>query len=102
MRSPNPLHRRVAALVYDGLCTFEFAIAVEVFGLPRPELPVDWYRFTACSLERGSARATGGVRLAAAAGLDALRRAGTIVVPGWRNPDERPPEALLAALRRAH
>src|SRR5262252_9805244 len=101
MRSAAP-NRRVAALVYDGLCTFEFAIAVEVFGLPRPELPVDWYRFTACSLERRPARATGGVRLSAAEGLGALGRAGTIVIPGWRNPDERPPEALLSALRRAH
>ncbi len=95
-------HRRVAALVYDGLCTFEFAIAVEVFGLPRPELPVDWYRFSVCSLEAGPARATGGVRVTAKSGLASLRGAGTIVIPGWRDPDERPPEKLLAALRRAH
>jgi hypothetical protein len=27
------------------------AIVVEVFGLPRPELPVDWYRFSVCSPE---------------------------------------------------
>ena len=27
----------VVALAYDGLCTFEFGIAYEVFGLPRPE-----------------------------------------------------------------
>jgi len=94
--------RRVAALVYDGLCTFEFAIAVEVFGLPRPELPVDWYRFSACSLERAPARATGGVRIAAGKGLAGLRSAGTIVIPGWRDPDELPPQALVAALRRAH
>ena len=26
----------VAILAYDGLCTFEFGIAVEIFGLPRP------------------------------------------------------------------
>ncbi|MBM3523839.1 MAG: helix-turn-helix domain-containing protein, partial [Alphaproteobacteria bacterium] len=35
-------------------------------------------------------------------GLDQLARAGTIVVPGWRSPDEPPPERLLEALRRAH
>src|SRR5437870_2071007 len=39
-----PKNRRVAAIVYDGLCTFEFAIAVAVFGLPRPERYVDTLR----------------------------------------------------------
>jgi hypothetical protein len=29
---------RVVVLAYDGLCTFEFGIAVEIFGLPRPEM----------------------------------------------------------------
>ncbi|HEY6146796.1 MAG TPA: transcriptional regulator FtrA [Thermoanaerobaculia bacterium] len=97
-----PANRRVAAVVYDGLCTFEFAIVVEVFGLPRPEMPADWYRFSACSVESSAARATGGVRIAASSGLAGLRRAGTIVIPGWRNADEPPPGALVAAVRRAH
>ena len=38
-------NNRVAALIYDGLCTFEFACAAEIFGLPRSELGVDWYQF---------------------------------------------------------
>lgn len=33
----------VAILVYEGLCVFEFGIALEIFGLPRPELDVAWY-----------------------------------------------------------
>src|SRR5947207_584789 len=97
-----PANRRVAALVYDGLGAFEFGIVAEAFALPRPELGVPWYRFCACALERRPARATGGVRIAAPAGLEALARAGTIVVPGWRDPEETPPAALLDALRRAH
>jgi len=97
-----PGNRRVAALVYDGLGTFEFAIVGEVFGLPRPEVRVPWYEFSACSLEGRPARATGGVRLFATPGLAPLRRAGTIVVPGWRSPAEAPPRALLDALRGAH
>jgi len=96
-----PKNRRVVALIYDGLCTFEFAIAVEIFGLPRPELAVDWYRFAVCSMDRRSARATGGVRVVAGAGLDALRNAGTIIIPGWRGSDALPPPKVLAALRRA-
>ncbi|MBA3258064.1 MAG: DJ-1/PfpI family protein, partial [Gemmatimonadales bacterium] len=100
MRSAE--RHRVAALVYDGLCTFEFGILVELFGLPRPELPVNWYRFSLCSLEAGPLDATGGVRIQARQGLAGLRQADTIAIPGWRDPDEVPPASLLRALRRAH
>jgi AraC family transcriptional activator FtrA len=95
-------NRRVVALVYDRLCTFEFGIVVEMFGLPRPELDVDWYRFDVCSLDPGPLEATGGVTVQPTAGLRTLQRAGTIVIPGWRDADERPPEALLKVVRAAH
>jgi AraC family transcriptional activator FtrA len=75
---------------------------VEVFGLPRPELTVPWYRFQVAALDPGVLRAIGGFTLRAGRGLGALRRAGTIVIPGWRDREERPPEALLRALRLAH
>ncbi|MGO4723867.1 MULTISPECIES: transcriptional regulator FtrA [unclassified Inquilinus] len=99
-RPTSPPNRTVAVLAYDGLCTFEFGVAVEVFGLPRPEF-AEWYRFTVCAVETGPLRAIGGVQVTAAAGLEALEEAGTIVVPGWRDIREIPPEPLLAALRRA-
>jgi AraC family transcriptional regulator, transcriptional activator FtrA len=44
-------------LAYDGLCTFEFGIACEVFGLPRPEMGPGWYRFAICRVEPGPLRA---------------------------------------------
>ena len=95
-------HRDVVALLYEGLCAFEFGIVVEVFGLPRPEVGPDWYRFHACSLSRRPVRATGGVTVGCDAGLSRLAKAGTIVIPGWRSPKEVPPEELVKALRRAH
>jgi AraC family transcriptional regulator, transcriptional activator FtrA len=91
----------VACVVYDGLCTFEFGIVVEVFGLSRPEFDA-WYRFAVCGLEPGPLRATGGVRVEADQGLEGIRHAGTVVIPGWRDPAERPPEMLLHTLREAH
>ncbi|GAA0600791.1 transcriptional regulator FtrA [Caenispirillum bisanense] len=94
--------RRVVALAYDGLCTFEFGIVVEVFGLPRPEVGPDWYSFAVAAADPGPLRATGGVRVMADGGLDLLATAGTIVIPGWRDREERPPAALLHALRAAH
>lgn len=95
----NPL---VVALAYDGLCTFEFGVAVEVFGLPRPEMGDNWYRFAVAGIEPGELRATGGIRLAVDGGLDLLAQAGTIIVPGWRGADEPVPESLCEALRKAH
>jgi AraC family transcriptional regulator, transcriptional activator FtrA len=93
---------RVVSLAYDRLCTFEFGCTVELFALPRPELPVPWYEFAVCAAERGPLRATGGLRLTGTQGLKVLDRADTIVVPGWRSIEERPPEALLKALARAY
>ena len=73
-----------------------------MFGLQRPELGVPWYRFHVCAIEPGPIRARGGIVIEAAGGLADLRRAGTIVVPGWRGVDERPPQPFLDALVAAH
>lgn len=97
-----PQNPEVAVVAYDGLCTFEFGIAVEVFGLPRPEMGPDWYRFRVCAAEPGPIRAVGGIRIATDHGLDGLAGAGTVIVPGWRGAREAPPAPLLDALRDAH
>ncbi len=96
-----PADRLVVVLAYDGLCTFEFGVAVEIFGLPRPEMGSDWYRFAVAGLEPGPMRAEGGVRVLADGGLDLLAEAGTIVVPGWRGAGLPVPGPLLEALRAA-
>jgi AraC family transcriptional regulator, transcriptional activator FtrA len=92
---------RVVALAYEGLCTFEFGIVVEMFGLPRPELE-RWYSFTVCGLENRPLRATGGITVTPQKELSGLRQADTIIIPGWRNPDEPPPQQLIRSLLRAH
>jgi AraC family transcriptional regulator, transcriptional activator FtrA len=93
--------RRVVALAYDGLGTFEFGIVVELFGLRRTGLGVTWYRFEACSVERGPIHAAGGIQVQVRRGLRAFEEAGTIVIPGWKIDDAVPP-SLIRALRRAH
>lgn len=100
--SSSPPNRLVVALAYDGLCTFEFGVAVEAFGLARPEMGDDWYRFAVAAVDEGEMRATGGVRLIADGGTDLIEQAGTIIVPGWRGIDAPVPEALCVALRKAH
>ena len=89
------------ALAYDGLCTFEFGVAVEVFGLPRPELGPNWYRFAVAALDPRPLRATGGIRIEADGGLDLLDQADVIVIPGWRGAREPVAVRLSEALRRA-
>ena len=89
-----------AILAYDGLATFEYGIAWELFGLERPELDVPWYDCRVVSIEGRRVRGGGGVIVEANAGIELLRRARTIVIPGWRRL-ERPPEPVLAALRAA-
>jgi AraC family transcriptional activator FtrA len=92
----------VAAVAYDGLSTFEFGIVVELFGLRRPEID-NWYEFIVCSeTTTRPVAAAGGVQFISRSGLAALSRADTIIIPGWRDVHERPPERLTRTLRREH
>lgn len=50
----------------------------------------------------GPAADHGGLELTAPHGLEAISRAGTVVVPAWRSITSPPPEEALDALRRAH
>lgn len=89
-------------VVYNGLCAFEFGIAVEIFGLSRPEFGSDWYRFQICSAEGPEVSVVGGVGLRVEVGIEALEEADIVIVPGWREPRHGPPAALTAAIIDAH
>lgn len=93
---------KVVTLAYDGLCTFEFGLCVEVFGLARPELSVPWYDHRVIACEPGPLRATGGIAVTADHDLDALNDAHLILVPGWRGMDTPVPESLIRALQTAN
>lgn len=108
LRRPEPVPASapegplVVALIYDGLCTFEFGIAAEIFGLPRPELGSGWYRFASCPVEPGPLRVHGGLTIMPEHGPELLDDADLIIVPGWKGVDVPVPEALCARLRAAH
>jgi len=92
----------VVALAYDGLCTFEYAIAAEIFGLSRPEMGSGWYRFATAAVEPGPLRAHGGLRFEVDTGFELLDSADLIIVPGWKGIAAPVPDQLIAALRKAH
>jgi AraC family transcriptional activator FtrA len=71
----------VVAPVYDGLCTFEFSIVAEVFGLERPEMGDSWYRFASVAVDAGRLRAQGGLRISVDGDAGLLEVADLIVVP---------------------
>jgi transcriptional regulator GlxA family with amidase domain len=59
-------------------------------------------RLLVCSDGARPVSTTAGFTIEVPFGFDALRQAGTVVVPTWRDPAEPPPEAILDALRHAH
>lgn len=90
----------IAVVAFDRISAFHLSIPCAVFedrGIPG----LAPFKVQVCAAEPGPLRTSAGFSIHASHGLRALARAGTIVVPSWRDPSERPPEALLAALRRA-
>lgn len=92
----------VVALAYENMALFEFSVAVEVFGLYRPEAGEGWYRFAACAFEPAPLMATGGVRIAVDGGLELMDAAHTIIIPSWLRTEDPVPTCLKDALIRAH
>lgn len=104
MPSPpaDPTAPLVAIVACHGQGLFEFGCAVGLFAPIRPELGVAWYRTQLCAGEPGTLRMLGSTQMQLPYSLDAVEDADIIVIPGWREPSERPPQALLDALIRAH
>lgn len=90
---PMQTHR-VAVLALDRVIPLDFAIPVQVFS----EMP---YRVQVCA-PASTVRTTVGFTINPDAGLRALARADTVVVPGYRPHDAPLDTEVLSALRRAH
>lgn len=72
----------VAVLLFSGGPIFESSIPLSVFGIDRQDAGVPRYRLLVCAGEDGPLRTTGGLELSAPYGLEAISRAGTVVVAG--------------------
>jgi transcriptional regulator GlxA family with amidase domain/pimeloyl-ACP methyl ester carboxylesterase len=93
--------QRVVAVTAGELSSFEFGIAAAVFGAaPTPNMP--WYDFRVVAEEPTNVVASGGVRANVHGGLEELRSAHVVIVPGWADPTQRPSPQLADALRQAH
>jgi AraC family transcriptional activator FtrA len=87
----------VCILTYDSLCMFEYAIALEIFALPRPELD-QWYDYQVIATDKGPIHGLGDVSIHANHNLSLLADASLIIVPGWHGEvREELKDALIAA-----
>ena len=89
----------IVVVAFDRIIPFHLSVPCLVFGETCPEMaPFD---LRVCAAE-AALRTTAGFTIAVELGLDAIASADTVIVPSWRHPDERPPQALLDALVAAH
>lgn len=98
----SEVERTVAVIVFDGVAVFDLAVPCEVFGIDRSAMGAPTYDLLVCAADPPPLRTQAGFTIDNLLDLSALQRAGTVVVPAWRDVDETPPESLLEALRMAH
>ena len=101
MTKPSKMPPLAVAIACDRLAMFEFGITTEFFALARPELDFVPYRFAVAAADPRPLTAAGGLRIAVDGGLELLRHADLIVVPGWRDLDQTPAREIAHALRAA-
>jgi AraC family transcriptional activator FtrA len=94
--------RVVAAVVSQGLLTFDFAIACEVFGLDRSDVAGEWYEFRVVTNDTPPLRTSTGFTVDDVSSLAAAEDAQTLIVPGWADPDREPDDATISLLRRRY
>lgn len=93
--------RTVALALFDGARLFDVAVAAEVWA-PRTSADLPRYELRRCGSGPAGVRLGGGCYARPERGLDWLRRADLVVVPGIDDPSREVPAELLAALRAAH
>src|SRR5262249_42669472 len=96
------MRRHIALLVFDGISDFHLAVPHTVFAEDRTPLGVPRSHVGVCAARRGLIRTSAGLELRVAHGLDALKRADTVIVPSWYDVERPAPAPVLQALQRAH
>jgi transcriptional regulator GlxA family with amidase domain len=88
----------IAVLAIDGVVAFDLAIPAQVFAHSDQR---GRYRLRVCGERRSQVMTSNGFAVVAEHGLEALRRADTVLVPGIEDVSAERPVAVLDAVRRA-
>jgi len=94
MLSKGP--HRVAVLALPGVIPLELGIAAEIFGRD------PHYRLTVCAEGRSASLPRSGLTVNTPAGLEGLKRADTLIIPGYEDVDAAVSTRVLDAVRAAH
>jgi transcriptional regulator GlxA family with amidase domain len=92
---------RVVALCLPGTVAFDLTAPAQAFRLAYATDFTPHYGFSTCSVDGAPVSTTSGFEIGVEAGLGTLRRADTVVVPGFYAIHERPPVEATKALRAA-
>jgi len=96
-----PMPHRVVALCLEGLVAFDLTAPAQAFQLAAKPSGAPLYEFSTCSPGGAPVRTTSGFSVTPGNGLAALRRADTVVVPGYAGILDPPSPEALDALRAA-
>lgn len=86
----------VAVVAFDRISPFHLSVPCVVFGEQHPGAPD--FELLVCAAEPGPLNTTAGFSVTVRHDLTAVAMADIVIVPSWRDPAERPPQALLDAL----
>ena len=89
---------RIAVLALDTVVAFDLSIPAQIFG-HRDER--DRYRVSICAERPGPVRTSTAFEIVARHGLGTVRRADTVIVPGFEETTKPVPPAVIEALRAA-
>ncbi|WP_316154248.1 GlxA family transcriptional regulator [Cupriavidus sp. BIC8F] len=91
----------VAVIAFEGISPFHLSVPCIVFGDDLARLGVPRYRLIICGEKTGLIPTMSGFRIEVEHDLSVLAEADTVIMPAWRDPAERPPQALVEALQTA-
>ncbi|MFA6700364.1 MAG: helix-turn-helix domain-containing protein [Thiomicrospira sp.] len=98
----NKPEHKIAIVAYDGISLFHLSIPCTIFGEDLDRVGHRPYEVVVCTETVGAVQTLSGFPIVIDQDLTALETADTVIVPAWFDPDIRPSETLLAALRTAH
>ncbi|WP_434777906.1 helix-turn-helix domain-containing protein [Neisseria sp. Ec49-e6-T10] len=92
----------VAVITYHQFSHFHLSVPCIVFGTQSPDIPE--FKLMICAAEPNpvSTMASGELSIKTNYDLKDLEQADIVIVPCWRDPKEKPPQPLLAALIQAY
>jgi len=92
----------IAVIAFNGISPFHLSVPTLVFAEQREGIETPRFSLKVCGFEPGPLSTSAGFDIQVHHGLEVLEQADVIIMPSWRDTEERPPEPLLEALRRAH